>query len=779
MFKNFTPLHLLFTLLLITTVGAVSLVVFVKVTISEGMPSLYELENPTQKIATQIYSADGEVLDHFYQEKRIPLNFNEIPKDFVNALVATEDRKFWEHWGVHTGRVFNSFIKNQLARRTKEGASTITMQLARNLYLNREVNITRKIRESVTAFQIEKTYTKQEIIELYANTVNFGRGAYGLRIAAQQYFDKEPKELTTAECAFLVGLLKKPGFYNRRDNYDDAIRRRNLVLDIMLGQGFITQDNFIKSTKEPILFMQTTAPTDKVAAQKKMEDFGIAPHFIETIRQQLERNFRLKQDFNFYSDGLTIYTTLDSRIQRAINKVVEEQMAEIQKTFLANWSWSRNQNALNRLVDKAINDLSNYRDADAAQKQLIKARLSKDTDFIDSVKNASTTIKLGVVVIDQSTGAIVGMVGSSPKAMLENPDAKYSLNHAVQIKRQPGSSFKPFIYASALQKGRNPDSRIDCRAFTFTLPSGDTWSPRGFCNDTVGTLTLTQALTSSINSVAARLITQVTNPSDVISLVQKAGIESQLDAVPSLSLGAGGDVSPLEITAAYGIFANNGIFVSPYFFDRIEDKHGEVIMERKYSTALSDVLELELAGQMTYMMQQVVNSGTATRVRNYLKNVDAAGKTGTTDDAADAWFIGYTPQLVCGIWLGFDDKRVNFSPLGAAGYGGRIAAPLWGAIMAEIYNIPNLPYRQKRFGVTFADSTDRSKPFTLTKTQIDQINLERMMLPPEIHTEPEDDTDAETRSKTFLPDEAMLFDNRRFLFEEFLYFRNSGYCYLG
>jgi penicillin-binding protein 1A len=374
------------------------------------------------------------------------------------------------------------------------------------------------------------------------------------------------------------------------------------------------------------------------------------------------------------------------------------------------------------------------------------------------------------------------MVGSSPKAMLENPDAKYSLNHAVQIRRQPGSAFKPFIYASALQKGINPDSRIDCRAFTHLLPTGETWSPRGFCNDTVGTMTLTRALTTSVNSVAARLITQVTNPGDVISLVQRAGIESRLEAVPSLSLGAGGDVSPLEITAAYGMFANNGIFVTPYFFDRIEDRHGEVILERKHNAALSDVLELEIAGQMTYMMQQVINSGTATRVRNFLRNVDAAGKTGTTDDAADAWFIGYTPQLVCGIWLGFDDKRVNFSPLGTAGYGGRIAAPLWGAIMAAIYDIPNIPYRQRRFGVTATDSSDMSRPYSLTSTQLEQINLERIIpIVPDINTEQDDiDPDEETRRRTFLPDDAMLFNNRKFLFEEFLYFWNcKEYRYSG
>ena len=758
MLKNFTPLHLILILLLLTLIGVTALILTVKMFTAEGMPSLYELENPSQNIATQIYSADGEILDHFFIEKRIPLTYNEIPKNFVNALIATEDRKFWTHWGVHTERIVKSMVKNLLAGRTKEGASTITMQLARNLYLTRETSFKRKVREAVTAFQIEQTYTKQEIIELYANTVNFGRGSYGLRIAAKQYFDKEPEDLSVAESAFLVGLLKKPEFYNRRENYDDAISRRNLVLSMMFEQGFISGTEYNRSIAEPITFMQSNIPKDKQVLQRRIGNLGIAPHFVETIRQNLKKDRRLKT-YDYYSDGLTIYTTLDTRIQTAVNKAVNEFMPEVQKTFLANWSWSRNKRLLDRLIEKAITNLAEYKEADPAKKQLIKARLSKDEDFINNIKNISTTVQLGVIVIDQSTGAILAMVGASPKSMAENPDAKYSLNHAVQIKRQPGSSFKPFIYASALQKGRTPDSQIESGPYTYVAPNGEVWSPRGSGKDSAGTLTLTQALVASVNTVSARLITQTTNPGDVISLVQKAGIDSKLDAVPALSLGGGGDVSPLEITAAYSIFGNNGIFVNPHFYDRIQDKYGETISERKISSSFTDVLEKEIAGQMTYMMQQVVRYGTAARVKNYLKDVDAAGKTGTTNDAADAWFIGYTPQLVCGIWLGFDDKRINFNCLGAAGYGGRIAAPLWGAVIAEIYAIPNLPYKQKRFVTNFKDGTTKSnQPYSLTKTQIEFQQQQQFFLP---RTEEEEiPIDDDIRRGTYLPD-AFLFNERR------------------
>ncbi|MDR0926156.1 MAG: transglycosylase domain-containing protein [Ignavibacteria bacterium] len=742
--NQFTPLYLLLALIALTFVSVIGLVVAVNVITSTGMPSLYDLENPQQKFATQILSSDGKVLDHFYQEKRVPLTYKEIPKDFVNALVATEDRTFWKHWGVHSERVVKSLVKNVLARRTKEGASTITMQLARNLYLTREVNFTRKIREAVTAFQIEQTHTKEEIIELYANAVNFGRGAYGLRVASQQFFDKEPKELTTAECAFLVGMLKKPGYYTQRQHSDEAIERRNLVLLLMQEQGYITSTNYIKSTKEQIAYLQLNVPAEKAAAERKLRNQGIAPHFVETVRQSLSKDPNIKGDYDFYEDGLTIYTTLDSRIQQAVQQVIQSYMPKIQQDFTKSYSWNNNRELLNKLVDKEVEQLPEYKEGNAGKRQLLKAKYKLDNDFIAKVKNTSGTIQLGIVVIDQATGGIVAMIGASPKAMAENPDAKYSLNHAVQIYRQPGSSFKPFVYASALQKGRTPESMIESGPYSYTLSSGEVWSPHGSSKDSIGSMTLTRALIGSVNTVSARLITQVTTPGDVVALAQKAGITSNLLAVPALSLGAGGDVSPLELTAAYSIFGNNGIFVNPYFYDKIEDKFGGIIAQRKPFAAYTDVLEKEIAGQMTYMMQQVVNYGTATRVRSYLKNVDAAGKTGTTNDAADAWFIGYTPQLVCGIWMGFDDKRVNFNCLGAVGYGGRICAPLWGEIMKAIYDIPALPYKQLHFPTVNTDSTQSNKPYQLTNTQ-----MERQQQPSRDRSEDDDVYD-----KTFLPDGA-------------------------
>ncbi|NLJ14263.1 MAG: penicillin-binding protein [Ignavibacteria bacterium] len=713
--------HLLIALIVLTVVAVGGIIITVKIITSDGMPSLSELENPEQKIATQIFSSDGEILDHFFIERRVPLTYSEIPKDFVNALVATEDKQFWNHWGVHSKRVVGSLIKNILAGYSKEGASTITMQLAGNLYLDRrEATMKRKIREAATAFQIEKTYTKEEIIELYANTVNFGRGSYGLQVAANKYFDKEPLKLTTAECAFLVGLLKKPEYFNKRANYNEAIKRRNFVLSMMLEDNYISQNQYHKSINEGISFMQTNIPKNQEQNYRRLANLGIAPHFVEMIRQNVLKDKRLSE-YDFYRDGLTIYTTLNADIQRALNKAVNEYMPSLQDMFDKSYSWGKNSATLNKLLDKAVKEHPNYKEAERSRKQQVYASLSTSKSFIDSVKNTATTIQVGVVIIDPTNGAILGMVGASPKFMLENPDAKYSLNHAVQIKRQPGSAFKPFVYASALSKGKLPSSTIASGPFSYTLPSGEVWAPRGSAKDSIGSVTYTRGLVGSINSVSARLITEVTSPEEVVQLVKKAGIDSKLDPVPALSLGAGGDVSPLEITGAFEIFVNNGVFVQPYYYDRIENRQGEVVSARKMSNAVTEVLEKEVAAQMTYMLQQVVQYGTATRVKNYLKDVEAAGKTGTTNEAADAWFIGYTPQLLCGIWMGFDDKRINFNCLGATGYGGRAVAPLWGAIMAEIYKIPNFPYRQKKFII--ADAADT------TTNDIEMLNIQKLPYP--------------------------------------------------
>jgi penicillin-binding protein 1A len=698
MFKNMNPFKFLVILTASAAVMFIVLVIYVYDTVSSNLPSLEQLENPPQNLATKVLSADGTILDHFYVERRINLPYDSIPKDFINALIATEDRNFYKHWGVHLRRVINSFVK-RIVMGKNEGASTITMQLARNLFLTQEQSMRRKIRETFIAIQIEKNYSKREILEMYANTVIFGRGAYGIQVAAKTYFNKSPGQLTTSECAYLVGTLKNPEKYNGLRNLSYAIGRRNTVLGLMLDEDYLTEEQYQKAIAEPLII-------DKGAFYGARTTY-IAPHFVEMVKDVIKTNtdeFASVSGYDLYRDGLTIYTTLNSRIQRYIEKAASEHFGKYQKIFSKSFSWNKNKSILESHLMRAIEDNPLYIAAVArSQKREIERTLRRNKEFVDSVKNAVTTVQTGIVILDPNTGAILGMVGASPKFMRENPAAKYSLNHAVQIRRQPGSSFKPFVYASALEQGMTPNSKIECGPYSYQMPDGSVWSPKGNGGCIEGDMvTLTEGLARSINTVAARLITQKTDPDKVIALARRLGIKSRyLKPVPSLALGVG-EVSPIEMTSAFGVFSNDGIYVEPYLITKIEDKFGNIIYERKASARIKDAISTPIAHKITAMMQKVVDIGTAHRVREFFQNCEAAGKTGTTNDYADAWFVGYTPQLAAGVWVGFDDRRITFT--GGYGYAGQVAVPLWAKFMASIYNDKRLPYKQRKFSLGFKDS---------------------------------------------------------------------------
>ncbi len=708
---NLNPFKFLVIITVSASVLIVALMIYVSVIVSSNnLPSLEQLENPPQNLATKVISADGEIIDNFYIERRISLPYDSIPKDFIHALIATEDRAFYHHWGVHTRRVINVFFKRIFMGRG-EGASTITMQLARNLFLTQEKTMNRKIKESFIAMQIEKKYTKEEILEMYANTVVFGRGAYGIQVAAKTYFNKSPGELTTAECAYLVGILKYPEKYNGLRNLNHAIVRRNTVLKLMADEDYLTEEQYQAALNEPLKI-------DKGAFYGARATYT-APHFVEMVRDLIKSDdpeFAAVKNYDLYRDGLTIYTTLNSRIQRHMEKAANEHFSRFQKTFSKSFSWSNNKATLEDHIREAVNDSPEYIAAESdTRKREIERTLRRDKIFIDSIKNAVTTVQTGMVMIDPKTGAILGMIGASPKFMRENPDARYSLNHAVQIRRQPGSSFKPFVYASAIEQGMTPNSRIECCRYNYTMDDGTVWSPKGDGGCTEGqTVTLTEGLTRSINTVSARLITQHTTPEKVIALAKRMGVRTdKMKPVPSLSLGVG-EVSPMEMVSAYAVFDNDGIYAAPYLITRIEDKYGNVIYERKGSARVKDAVKPSIAHQMTAMMQKVVDNGTAHRVREFLKKCDAAGKTGTTNDYADAWFVGYTPQLVAGVWVGFDDRRITFT--GGYGYAGQAAVPLWGKVMANIYSDSRLPYKQRKFSTGFRDSLIVSESSTDSTT---------------------------------------------------------------
>lgn len=689
-----TPLKFLWTLIISFVVLSIIIFIYIEVVISDGMPSIAQLENPKLNLATQIYSSDGMLIDHYYVERRVDLPLDSIPLYFRKALIATEDRKFYSHWGVHVTRIFKAAVKNIFAGHTKEGASTITMQLARNLYLNQDVTMTRKIREAFTAIQIEKNYTKDQILQLYSNTVYFGRGAYGIGVASQVYFDKSPQNLTLGECASLVAMLKNPYGYDPYLNPEKASLRRDLVLSLMLEQELISPKEYLKAAEEPLISV-SNAKANRALRYKQL----VAPHFVEMIRQELRDDQRLA-NFDLYRDGLVINTSLNYKIQKYANEAVEEHLSEFQKYFDKNWSWNRNKKLLTTLIEKAIKTNPVYRAAKSSEKDAIYRKFSGNSKFIDSVKNAATTIQVGLVVLDPKTGDILAMVGASPKFINENPSAKYSLNHVTQIQRQPGSSFKPFVYTSALMKGLTPFSEIECGPFSYTLSTGEVWSPSGSGSCAEGEKrSLYSALAASINTVAARLITQVTTPEDVITIAKRMGIKSPLGAYPALALGAGGDVSPMEMAQAFGTFPTRGISTQTRYLRDVQDHYGNTLIKSdRRPVQTKGIIPDSIAEEMIFMMKGVVDGGTASIIRQFLNGVDAAGKTGTTNDAADAWFIGYTPELVCAVWVGFDDKRVNFDCLGSYGYGGRTAAPIWGRLMAKIYNDLSLPYKKRTFG---------------------------------------------------------------------------------
>lgn len=682
-----------------------------------SLPSLEQLENPPQEYATRILDRNGRIIENFFVKRRYYMPYDSIPAAFFQALIATEDRQFYNHWGIHLWRIFKASVKNLLAFRAKEGASTITQQLARNLYFDREPTLARKLREALTAIQIEQTYTKNEILELYANTVNFGRGAYGIYVAAQEYFGKHPSQLTPTECAYLVALLKAPASYDAQTNYERALRRRNLVLAMMEEAGFLTAAQQIAYSRQPIRMIESS--------KAGMRSGGLAPHFVEMLRKKLARDPNLA-DYDLYRDGLTIETTLDARIQQYANEAVREQLASFQREFDRSWSWNAHKDLLEAILARAVESQPEYLSAESpGAREHIRSRLLNTPHFVDSIKRAVTTVQCGVVVLDPKTGAILAMVGSSPFAVERGAGSRYSLNHCTEIRRQPGSAFKPFVYAAALADGTiEPTTLVDASPFTYTFADGRTWSPRGTAHQ--GAVDVATALKFSINTVAARLITQYTTPERVVALARKMGITTPMDPYPALALGVE-EVYPIDLTSAYGTFLNGGIAVPPVAIRAIKNRLGRQLYRGKLPAAATDALSPQVCRTMIRLLQGVVDGGTGSTVRQFFR-YDAAGKTGTTNDYADAWFVGMTPELVAGVWLGFDDHRIKFT--GAYGMGGKAAAPIWGRLMAKVYADRSLGFTKRTFDVR--DST----LVPLTPEQAQHVIEEDRYVPPPVQLHP-------------------------------------------
>ncbi len=677
--------------------------------IIDGLPSLEQLENPRLEISTQVLSADGEILDQFSIKNRTPVTLDQLPPGLIEALISTEDKQFYEHWGVNAPRFVRQMIIN-VATFQQAGASTVTQQLARNLYKLKGTEeslfdkITRKIREFFTSVQIERNFTKREILQLYLNESYFGRSAYGIESAAQIYFKKPASKLKAAEFTLLVGMLKGPNFYDPLTHLDRALQRRDLVINQMVNDGVLSDEQALWVRSDTLGFH---IPDPDLRQ-------GIAPHFVEWVRRQLVSKSRT-YGFNLLRDGLKIHTTLNARMQRHANRAVEEHMKEFQAKWDSLWNWDAYPEILAGNIEKYIGETDGYKRAPTQEaKDSIAAIMRADSTFIDSVKTLARTIEVGFVALDPHNGNIVAMVGGTNFRAF-----KYGLNHVTQIRRQPGSAFKPFVYTVAIDNGSPVSTELMNQPVTIPMPDGTRWTPSNYDGDFGGKFTLREGLRKSINLIAVRAILDIAPASQVVQYANRMGIKSRIRPYPSIALGSV-EVTPLELTTAFGVFANEGVLVEPLSILRIEDKDGNII-EQNFPQK-REALSRETAYIMTDLLEGVVNSGTAARVRHYF-HFPAGGKTGTTNDYGDAWFVGFTPQLAAGVGGGFDDNRIKFGY--AEGQGGRAAAPIWGKFMKYTYEDPDLgmglQYFQRPDGVVTdticVDTKKKARDFCPTKIE--------------------------------------------------------------
>ncbi len=644
-----------------------------------GLPSLEELENPRPELATKIYSIDGEVLGTFYSTKnRTYVSYDQIPQSVIDALISTEDKNFYHHWGVTPWRFIRALFKNLMALRLKEGASTITQQLAKNLFGFQQRDesafdkATRKLREFFSSVEIEKNFTKREILEMYLNQIYFGRSVYGISAAAGIYFGKQVEDLTLGESAMLVAILNGPAYYDPQRHPERAYARRDLVLALMVQEGKLSKEMAEKVKSEPLVF-----------SSNDDTPLGLAPHFVEYIRQQL-RDKADKYGFNIYKEGLSIYTTLDSRMQSYANKAVDEHLAEQQEQFNKIWSWNNKGALLHKILDRSVRQTAAYKSS--TNKDSVISYLKNNARFIDSIKQVAQSIEVGFVALDPKTGGIRAMIGGRNFRTFGR-----GLNHVTQIRRQPGSSFKPFVYTVAIDNGYPPTYELLNQPITVIMEDGSEWRPGNFEGDVGGKSTLRNALVQSLNLVTIRVIMDIVTRDQVVDYAGRLGIKSPVPPYYSIALGTA-QVTPLEMTSAYGVYSNEGVYVEPNSILKIEDKDGNVIEEN--FPEKKEVLSKETAYIMTNMMEDVINRGSGIRVRNFF-HFPAAGKTGTTQDYADAWFVGFTPQLAAGVWVGFDDQSITFNS--ADGQGGRAAAPLWGRFMKYVYEDKTIPVTKPYF----------------------------------------------------------------------------------
>ncbi|NRS87994.1 penicillin-binding protein 1A [Flavobacterium sp. 7E] len=688
-----------------------------------AMPSFEDLENPDSNLATEIISADGVVIGKYFQQNRSQLRYSDLPKNFVDALVATEDERFYEHSGIDgrgTLRALSNFGTNG-------GASTLTQQLAKQLFHGEgskflPFRIVQKIKEWVIAIRLERQYTKNEILAMYCNVYDFGNFSVGVSSAAQTYFSKTPKQLSIDESAILVGMFKNSTLYNPIRNIQGVKNRRNVVLAQMQKSHMISKEEKEKFQALPITLHF------KLESHRE----GTATYFREYLREYMKKWAQENKkpdgsDYDIYKDGLKIYTTIDSRMQLHAEEAVAAHMANLQEEFFIQAKKNKNAPFVNisdketqRILTQAMkssNRWSVLKSLEKTDEEIIKSfnvktkmtvftwKGEKDTIMtpIDSIRYYKHFLQTGLMAMEPQTGNIKAWVGGI--------NYKYfQYDHVGQGARQVGSTFKPFVYATAIEQlNMSPcDSIIDA---PFTIPVGRhhvtaSWTPRNSNNRYLGMITLKKALANSINTVSAKLMDKV-GPEAVVELTHKLGIKSNIPLQPSIALGAV-DITVEDMVAAYSTFANQGVYNKPQFLSRIEDKSGVVIYEPIPES--HDVLNKDIAFAIIKLLEGVTEGGSGSRLRTqgggngynritgypYMFKNPIAGKTGTTQNQSDGWFMGMVPNLVTGVWVGCEDRSARFKSI-TYGQGATAALPVWGYFMKLCYADKDLKVSKTEF----------------------------------------------------------------------------------
>ena len=676
--KRKTLLKVFFYLLagLVLIQGALILLVFAGA--FGKIPDTHALKRIQNPIATEIYTADGVLMGTYYIQNRQYLEPSEITEIIRNALIATEDIRFYRHNGIDMRSLFRVFFKTLLlGKEGSGGGSTLTQQLAKNLYPRRDFGAlsmpVNKMKEMATALRIEKVYTKDEILETYLSTISFGENTFGIKAASRRFFNKDPQELQLEEAAILVGMLKATQTYNPVKNPESAQGRRNVVLAQMAKYGFLDASGADSLRGLPL----------KVDYHPLTHNAGIAPYFREFIRTKLdawclEHYKNESEHYNLYTDGLKVYTTIDSRLQQYAEESMQAQMTHLQEIFQKQWE---RDDLWNGLTEKQM--LINY---DGVHRSGMASELprkmevftweglqEREYNTLDSIRHFLRFLQAGIMAMDVRTAEIKAWVGG-----INHEYFKY--DH-VLARRQAGSTFKPLVSLEALEQGISP-----CDYFpndSVVYHEFDDWTPRNADRTYGGYYSLRGALVHSVNSVSVELLMQVGIDS-VLELCQKAGIESSLPAVPSLALGTGA-VSLYEMVRVYQAIANHGISKEPVYIKRIEERNGKVLDEMNPAVEGGAICSPENAELMIEMLRSVVNDGTAAGLRtNYQISADIAGKTGTTQNYTDGWFIGFTPGLVAGVWVGGDLQNVRFQNM-QYGQGAYTAMPMWADFMISAF----------------------------------------------------------------------------------------------